>query len=148
MTVNEVTTLNATVRTGVRRFYNLFTAGLNPTTNVWSYGYGLGTTTAERRGWLLALEGTAHQLNRTGEGVWDVNLLLRLSPVIAKQFDSRLGISFGPTLNGYYSNGAARNPLANQTLLAVTPDGPDNDRDEWSGWLGWLGWQVGVRARL
>ena len=143
VSANEVTTLNATVRTGVRRFYNLFTAGLNPTTNVWSYGYGLGTVTAERRGWSLALEGTAHQLNRTDEGVQDLNLLVRLSPVVAKQFTPRLGVSFGPTLNGYHSTNGFRNPLRNRSLPAVivTPDGPNQ-------WSGWLGWQVGIRARL
>ncbi|MBC3784071.1 STN domain-containing protein [Spirosoma utsteinense] len=144
---NEVTTLNATFRTGVRSFYNLFTAGINPNTNIWSYGYGLGTATAERRGWSLALEGSAHQLNRTGEGVRNLNLLLRLTPLVTKQFGSHFGLSFGPALNGYYSDNPVSNPLARVTLpaLITTPNGPDNDLDEWSGWLGW---QAGLRVRL
>lgn len=147
MSANEVTTLNVTFRTGVPHFYNVFTAGLNPATRVWSYGYGLGTTTSERRGWSVALEGTAHQLNRIGNGVLNLNLLLRLSPLIAKRVSPRLGISVGPTLNGYYSDNLTLNPLLNQSLPAVivTPDGPANNRDEWSGWLGW---QVGVRYGL
>lgn len=147
VSANEVTTLNATFRTGVRQFYNLFTVGLNPGSRVWSYGYGLGTATAERRGWSLALEATTHQLNRTDEGIRDLNRLLRISPVIMKQVSTRLGLSFGPTLNGYYSNDAARNPLANQSLpaLVVIANGSGSGRDRWSGWLGW---HAGVRARL
>lgn len=143
---NEVTPLNATVRTGVRTFYNVLTVGISPG-RVWSYGYGLGTATQERRGWSLALEGTAHQLNRTGEGVQDLNLLLRLSPTVTRQLGSRFAVSLGPTLNGYYSENPLRNPFVDVTLPAVivTPDRPDNTRDEWSGWLGW---QVGVRYGL
>ena len=114
MSANEVTTLNVTFRTGVPHFYNVFTAGLNPATRVWSYGYGLGTTTSERRGWSVALEGTAHQLNRIGNGVLNLNLLLRLSPLVVKRVSPRLGISVGPTLNGYYSDNLTLNPLLNQ----------------------------------
>jgi hypothetical protein len=147
ISANEVTMLNATFRTGVRPFYNIFTAGLNPGSNIWSYGYGLGTATRERRGWSLSAEGTAHQLNRTGKGVENMNLLLRLSPTVIKQVNTRLGLSLGPTLNGYYSADLQTNPLLNQSILAVivTPDGPANNRDEWSGWVGW---QVGVRYGL
>ena len=147
MSANEVTPLNLTFRTGVRQFYNVFTVGLNPGSRVWSYGYGLGTASAERRGWSLAVEGTAHQLNRIGSGAENVNQLLQLSPIVAKRLSPRLGISVGPTLNGYYSADLQTNPLVNQSLPAVivTPDGPANNRDEWSGWLGW---QVGVRCGL
>ncbi|WP_077919034.1 STN domain-containing protein [Spirosoma sp. 209] len=144
---NEVTPLNATFRTGVRSFYNLFTAGYNPGGRFWSYGYGLGTATAERRGWSVALEGSVHQLNRTDERIENLNMLLRLSPQLSKQIATGLGITAGPTLNGYYSNDVFLNPLRNQSLPAaiLTPDAPDNTRDEWSGWLGW---QVGLRYSL
>ncbi|MBC8152255.1 MAG: STN domain-containing protein [Bacteroidetes bacterium] len=147
VSANEVTTLNLTFRTGVRQFYNVFTAGLNPASRIWSYGYGLGTASAERRGWSVFVEGIAHQLNRTGNGVDNLNLLLRLSPILVKRVSPRLGISVGPTLNGYYSADLRTNPLLNQSLPAVivTPDGPANTRDEWSGWVGW---QVGVRYGL
>jgi hypothetical protein len=147
VSANEVTTYNATFRTGVHSFYNIFTAGLNPATNLWSYGYGLGTATNEHRGWSLAVEGVAHQLNRTSEGVQKLNLLLRLNPLVVKNIGSRVGLSVGPTLNAYYSDDLSRNPLASVSLpaLITTPVGPGNDRDEWSGWLGW---QAGLRMRL
>ncbi|AQG78374.1 STN domain-containing protein [Spirosoma montaniterrae] len=147
LSANEITTLNATFRIGVRQFYNVFTAGLNPTTNVWSYGYGLGTATADRRGWSFAVEGMVHQLNRTNLFIDDANLLLRLSPTVVKQFGPRIGISVGPTLNGYYTEDSALSPLANISLPAVVVR--DNNalrlRDVWSGWLGW---QAGLRVGL
>lgn len=147
LSANEVTSVNATFRTGVRGFYNVFTAGWNPEKRIWSYGYGLGTSTSERRGWSLALEGTAQQLNQTAGDGQNLNLLLRLSPQLTKQFRWGMGLSAGATLNGYYSDNLVLNPLRNQSLPAVvvTPEGPDNDRNEWSGWLGW---QVGLRYNL
>jgi len=147
ISANEVTTANATFRTGVRSFYNIFTAGLNPGNNVWSFGYGLGTTTANRRGWSLALEAVVHQLNPTTRGIDNTALLLRLSPTVTKQFGGRLGLSVGPTLNAYYSDNALLNPLRNQSLPAVivSPDTPGNNRDLWTGWIGW---QAGLRYAL
>lgn len=147
VSANEVTTVNATFRTGVRQFYNVFSVGLNPAASVWSYGYGIGTATRESRGWSVTVEGAAHQLNQTDERPRNLNLLLRLSPAVVKQFGSRIGIAFGPTLNGYYSDNQTQNPLRELSLPAfiVSPDGPANNRDEWSGWLGW---QAGLRMRL
>lgn len=147
VSANEVTTINATFRTGVRAFYNIFTAGLNPATHTWSYGYGLGTETSERRTWSLAVEGLAHQLNRTSEGVQALNLLLRLNPLVVKRLGSRMGLSVGPTLNAYYADDLSHNPLASVNLpaLPTTSAGPGNDRHEWSGWIGW---QAGLRVGL
>lgn len=149
VSANEVTPLNLTFRTGVRSFYNLFTVGVNPGTNVWSYGYGLGTTTAERRGWSLRIEGAAHRLNRLNERIdtENDNLLLRLSPAVTRQFGPRLGMSAGPTLNAYYADDMTYNPLRDKALPAVTvsPNGPGDGRDNWSGWIGW---QVGLHYGL
>ncbi|MBC7572618.1 MAG: STN domain-containing protein [Spirosoma sp.] len=147
ISTNEVTTANATFRTGVRSFYNIFTAGLNPGKDIWSFGYGLGTTTTDRRGWSLALEAIMHQLNPTTRGIDNTNLLLRLSPVVMKRFGGRVGLSVGPTLNAYYSDNALLNPLLNQSLpaLVVSPDTPGNNRDLWTGWIGW---EAGLRYAL
>ncbi|MBO0935364.1 STN domain-containing protein [Fibrella sp. HMF5335] len=141
LSANEVTTLNVSFRTGVQRFYNIFTAGLNPATNVWSFGYGLGTRTTEFRGWSLALEGFVHQLNRVNEPVAEENRLLRLSPLLTRQLAGRLSFSVGPTLNAYHPTNRDRNALRGITLpaLLVSSDPPANSRTQWTGWLGWQG---------
>ncbi|GAB2581973.1 STN domain-containing protein [Spirosoma areae] len=148
ISTNEVNTFNATFRTGVRSFYNIVTAGVNPASRIWSFGYGLGTVTAERRGWSFGLEGTAHQLNRTGEGIQDQNLLLRLSPIVNKRFGSHFSASLGPSINAYYAGDQSRDPLVNLSLPALVLS-----RDELIGTSPdalstWLGWQVGLQYKL
>ncbi|UHG93566.1 STN and carboxypeptidase regulatory-like domain-containing protein [Spirosoma oryzicola] len=140
----EVNLLNVAYRTGVRRFYNIFTAGTSferigsPTV---SAGYGLGTAFTLSRRTMMSLEATAHHLfyNR---GYYENNQQIRLGTLIETRFSKHLSLAFGPSVNWYFSEDEASRPVTQPTLSLF-----DNRVSAFGStylW-GWIGFQAGLR---
>ncbi|MCK8493915.1 STN domain-containing protein [Spirosoma sp. RP8] len=141
---DEVNLLNIAYRTGVRRFYNIFTAGTSferigsPTV---SAGYGLGTAFTLSRRTMMSLEATAHHLfyNR---GYYENNQQIRLGTLIETRFSKHLSLAFGPSVNWYFSEDEASRPVTQPTLSLF-----DNRVSAFGStyhW-GWIGFQAGLR---
>ncbi|WP_461063169.1 STN and carboxypeptidase regulatory-like domain-containing protein [Spirosoma horti] len=143
---NEVNLLNLTYRTGVRRFYNILSAGYSferAGSPDLSAGYGLGTGFVLSRSTLLTLEGTHHHLfyfSQPDNGGW--NNQIRLSTLFETKVSKHLSLAYGPSLNWYFSNDDTTRPTLQPSvpLFSERTDAFGNTQ-HW----GWIGFQVGLR---
>ncbi|MFC5408770.1 hypothetical protein ACFPMF_05595 [Larkinella bovis] len=105
---DEVMTTNLTFKTGVRRFYNIFTGGTNYGQSgkpLWNLGYGLGTAVDLRRGWMLNFDLTGNVLSGETRYYWDAwNTLIRLNMGLEKKLAPRLALAVGPSVNWFLSD--------------------------------------------
>ena len=145
LSTDEVNLLNIAYRTGVRRFYNILTAGTSferagsPRVSV---GYGLGTAFGLSQRTLLSTEVTAHHLFYFPRNTNGWNQQIRLSALIETKLSSRLSLAFGPSANWYFSTDGTTRPRTQPTLSLFA------DRITVLGnvrhW-GWIGFQAGLR---
>lgn len=104
LSADEVFYTNIAFRTGVRKFYNIVTAGIQPQTlssdvNIWTFGYGVGTSPKLRRNLYLNIDLTANQIV-TGGDIEALNLLNKLYVGTEWRLSKNIGVAFGCTLNG------------------------------------------------
>jgi hypothetical protein len=101
---DEVFYTNLAFRTGVRRFYNILSAGIQPTTqqgnNVWTFGYGLGTARRLNRWLHLNLDVTAQHINKR-RFTEHLSLLNKMHGGFDIHFAPKFSLYLGGTLNGY-----------------------------------------------
>ena len=105
LSADEIFYNNLSFRTGVRDFYNIFTAGAKPSTykedeTLWTFGYGLGTAPRLSRKLFLNLDVTANQIVQ-GNSIEAVNLLNKLYLGFDFQAFRQMSLTFGATLNGH-----------------------------------------------
>jgi hypothetical protein len=115
----EVLYANFTYKMGVRKFYNLFTAGIQPggENPVWGIGYGFGGQIGERKVILnLDLKGT-----QIFEDVEDqnFNVSFRFTPQLGYRFSDKFAFFLGPALNLHVSD--LRDPETNEFLTRIAP---------------------------
>lgn len=98
---DEVNLANISFKTGVRRFYNIFTAGYSfnePNKPLFSFGYGLGTAVKLNRTFWLNFDITSHHLQNDVER-WELNQLLRGSLGLEVHLSPRFALFVAPTIN-------------------------------------------------
>ncbi|WP_245877795.1 STN and carboxypeptidase regulatory-like domain-containing protein [Spirosoma fluviale] len=142
----EINLLNLTYRTGVRRFYNIISAGSNfgrEGSADLTAGYGLGTGFVLSRSTLFTLEGTHHHhfyFNQPDNGGW--NNQIRLSTLFETKLSRHLSLAYGPSLNWYFS-GDDTTPPTRRPSVPLFSNGTDafSTSRHW----GWVGFQVGLR---
>lgn len=96
----ETMHLNASFKTGVNRFYNIFSAGANFSDKVrWAYGYGVGTYVpfSEKTG--INVDLSAYHINEEEAWTDDLNLLNRLDVNFTYKLANHFEIAAGPALN-------------------------------------------------
>lgn len=97
---DEIFPVNVSLRTGVRQFYNILTAGIRPEktdTIRWSFGYGVGVAPKLTKWLFLNTDLTANQLLRGN--VEALNLLNKFYLGFDFQVAKRFSITVGSTLN-------------------------------------------------
>ncbi len=105
ISADEVFYTNVAFRTGVRSFYNILTAGANPSTfknekTLWTFGYGIGTAPKLTK-WLdLNVDITANQIV-DGNVIDEVNLINKVFMGLDFRFVKRMSVFAGVTLNGH-----------------------------------------------
>lgn len=104
ISADEVFYTNLSFRTGVREFYNIFTAGARPSTykeneTVWTFGYGIGTAPRLSRKLFLNFDLTSNQIVR-GNDIEAINLLNKVYVGFDYQAFKKLSLTFGATVNG------------------------------------------------
>jgi hypothetical protein len=108
VSADEIFYTNIAFRTGVRKFYNIFTAGAKPETfndseTVWTFGYGLGTAPRLSNTLYLNVDLTANQVVK---GSWTdaVNMINKLYLGVDYQFARKMSVTAGVTLNVYITD--------------------------------------------
>jgi hypothetical protein len=98
-TANELFPLNLSLKTGIRHFYNIFSAGLSKD---WvSAGYGAGTQLRLSRRMAVSVDLTASYVASKSDFIDYQGGLLRLAPTIDIKLLRHLTVVLGPTLNGF-----------------------------------------------
>jgi hypothetical protein len=108
VSADEIFYTNIAFRTGVRHFYNIFTAGAKPNTfddeeTYWTFGYGVGTAPKLSRTLSLNVDLTANQVV-DGKSIEAINMINKLYVGLEVQTLKYVGITFGVTLNGYVTD--------------------------------------------
>jgi len=107
LSADEVFYTNLAFRTGVRQFYNVLLAGMQPKLSkddkiVWTFGYGLGTAPRLAK-WLdLNIDVSSQQVNN-GDFTKELSVLNKVSLGLDFHVLKKLSIYTGVTLNGYLS---------------------------------------------
>ncbi len=101
---DEVFPINASVRTGVNRFYNILTAGMqlqNTDTITWTFGYGVGTSVNLNKKWSINFDATVNQL-MAGNRMENFNSLGKFSVTVDRKLGKKVSIALGPVFNTLY----------------------------------------------
>lgn len=146
ISADEVFFINAALRTGTRSFHNLLFSGIQPEktdTNLWTFGYGLGTSIVLGKTTLLDLDLSCQQINY-GEVGPKINLLSKFSVGIEQRIANGVHLSTGPVLSAQLTNNYyAAYP---DIFGAFTPHIFYKDQVNTSNTLRmWLGWKFGLR---
>lgn len=99
--VNEVFFVNATFKTGVKPFYNIFSVGYRPSFNQlnWGITYGIGTTQPLSSHLDFSIDATATHINEGETWTGQLNLLNRLKFSIAYPITGRINLTAGISMN-------------------------------------------------
>jgi hypothetical protein len=119
ISAEEVLYANLTYKMGVRKFYNIFTAGIQPGGEkpVWGVGYGFGGQIGERKVVLnLDLKGT--QIFEDVENQ-NFNVSFRFSPQLGYQITRKFAFFLAPALNLHVSD--LRDPDSREFLTRIVP---------------------------
>ena len=123
--ITEILPANIAFKTGVKKFYNIFTGGIG----AWSghsrlsLGYGLGTEKMLSEKAALNFEITNHIIFEKVGFQKDFNSLMRLDVNLVRTISQHIGFSIGPSLNILFSdiidqsNGQINTSLAPYTLI-------------------------------
>jgi hypothetical protein len=105
LSANETVYGNLTVKTGVRRFYNIFTGGVGNHNGevVWSYGYGFGMEKLMNRKTIFHFDYTANWVSEGRDHRSELSLLNRMSFNFGWNISEKAGFSAGPAVNVWLS---------------------------------------------
>jgi len=101
LTANELFPLNVSLKTGIRHFYNILTAGYR--TDWISVGYGLGTQFRMAKRLTLSMDLTANYVADNRLFIQPKGSMIRFSPTLDIELAKHFKIILGPTLNVFAS---------------------------------------------
>ena len=133
---NETLFGEISYKTGVRRFYNIFSAGsaFHSGTLRWGFGYGIGTLVPVGRRIDIGIEALSYHINEGGWFTNGLNSLSRLNLNLSFDLTNHLGIYAGGSLN------------------VLVTDFDNGDPFEHHGWnpevMGYAGFSTGLRVKL
>jgi len=145
---DEIFYTNASFRTGVRTFYNIFNVGAKPETfaddqTYWTFGYGFGTAPKLTRWLYLNLDLTTNQI-MTERDINAINMLNKFYLGFDLQAAKHLSFTFGATLNSYLTDNNYENyqPLfTDYQPHLITDRNYSNDINMKM----WIGGKIGIR---
>jgi hypothetical protein len=120
LSAEEVLYANFTYKMGVRRFYNMFTVGIQPGSEgpIWGFGYGIGGQIGTRRAVVsLDLKGT-QVMEDVDEQAFNVSF--RFSPLVGIRIVKRLSFFLGPAINLHVSD--LKDPLTGEFITNIAPE--------------------------
>lgn len=147
LSANELLWTEFQFKTGVKRFYNIFSVALAPVPGEdgWAFGYGVGTTLLERTKTSLSLDLIGYHVNERELFTDAANNLIKLAPSFAYHpTEGRFAIWGGPTLNLMVSSTERYDddsPFNSQT----PPYEILSDQGTYFNSKFWVGGQIGIR---
>lgn len=143
----EVLYVNLTYKMGVRKFYNIFTAGIQPGSGnqpVWGVGYGFGSQIGQKKV-ILNLDFKGTQIFEDVEKQ-NFNASFRFTPSLGYQITPKFTFFLGPAINLHVSD--LRDQETGEFLTRIAPE-------KWLIWEDvpgqntlfqlWIGGTVGFR---
>lgn len=142
---DEVNLANISFKTGVRRFYNIFTAGYSfgeIDKPLFSFGYGLGTAwKLNRTFWLNFDLVSSHLQNDVNE--WELNQLVKGSLGLEIHLSPRLALFVAPTISFHATQESEINLGQFRKFRFYEQEG--RYFGEKAMLSSWLGYQAGIR---
>lgn len=139
------------LRLGSRRFYNIFSIGGRLDKDIWSLGFGIGTSLNMNKNHFLQLEAMSHHVNEGATWTSDLNLLNQFKVLADLQLSKGFRLAFGPSYNVAVSHrydedsGTFGMSIKKHTLFDKTFT---RDRDRPLNVKMWLGFHLGLRYDL
>jgi len=99
VTANELFPLNVSVKSGIRHFYNIFTAGYQK--DLLSVGYGVGTQVRLAKKLTFSMDLTGNYIADNKNLISNKGGLVRFSPTFDIELAKHFKLVFGPTLSGF-----------------------------------------------
>lgn len=105
LSANEILYTNLTLKTGVHKLYNIFTAGLipNDTITTWGFGYGFGFEKSNGKRFLHSYDFLANWISEKDKPFGTLNLLNQIRINFAYRFGRRSSVFLGPSINFHLS---------------------------------------------
>jgi len=140
ISTNEVLNVNAALKLGNRRLYNIWFAGLNAGSfqKAYSFGYGWGLEENLSKHFTIDPELSAQHVYL---GNWDhSNLLFKAQINLNYKINKYISLYVGPSFNVYYSDQVTFTD-------GYKKDVPDNGlflTHYGNDWCSWVGWNAGI----
>ncbi len=142
--VSEALFVNAGVKLGVRKFYNIIQLGARFTKNIWSLGYGIGTSILLKEKQHFHLEYILSQINEKEVWTKTPNLLNQFRFNYDWQVSQRMSFFIGPSWNVIASK--IKNTETQEVIGSNLPDYTLlNITKKNTNWKMWFGLNAGVR---
>ncbi|MBA4853312.1 STN domain-containing protein [Emticicia sp. BO119] len=145
LNIDEVNLANITFKTGVKRFYNIFTAGYGfnePNKPLFSFGYGLGTAWRLNRAFWLNFDIVSSHLQNDVYN-WELNQLIRGSLGLELHLSPRIAIFLAPSISFHATQESEINLGQLNKLKFYEEQG--RYFGERATLSSWLGYQAGIR---
>jgi hypothetical protein len=106
---NETLYGEISFKTGVRRFYNIFSVGSTFTSNdwKWGWGYGIGTLIPVGKRMDISIEGVSYMIKDDEWFNWEFNSLNRLNIALSYNVTRNIGVYAGGSWNVLVSGNEA-----------------------------------------
>lgn len=119
---NEIIPANVSFKTGVRKFYNIFSAGYGSWNGEkrWTFGYGVGTERLLSKKLSLNFEYSGNWVNEGDEFQEDLGLLNRLNINLILRKEKGFSFSAGPSINFWLSEW--KDPETGDFLTSLAPN--------------------------
>lgn len=145
LSANEVLHTNLTLKTGVSKFYNIFTGGLIPGDNfdTWGFGYGIGTEGKIGKRFLHSYDLTSSWISEQDKPFGTFNLLTNLRINFGYLLGKRASLYLGPSLNMHASTW--KDAGSEQFLTRIAPYNLYLEVYGDTQFQFWIGGQAGIR---
>ena len=106
VSANETMYANVSIKTGVKQFYNIFSAGIKTENNdlIWGFGYGLGTMLPLSKRMNINFDITANSMHYNSAWTNHFNLLNKASMAFEYRINKHIAIFAGVSFNMHISN--------------------------------------------
>ncbi len=106
VSANETMYTNVSLKTGVKQFYNIFTAGMKTYNSdlIWGFGYGLGTLLPLSDKMNMNFDLTANSMHYNSAWTNHLNILNKLSMSVEYKINKHIAVFVGASLNMHISN--------------------------------------------
>jgi hypothetical protein len=144
---NEVLYGQASWKTGVNAFYNIFSLGTNFSSDnfIWGAGYGVGTRVPWGKNNAVDLEVMGYQINEGSDITEVLNLLTRTTINLEIGMGENLSVFGGPSFNYYITE---LYDFENRSWGSDIGFEPHDEGYSWDNdyyWKMWTGFNVGIR---